>query len=463
MRGRTNTDLYSGISLNATTDEFEVSGGNVVAGDFVQYKYASAERKQLALDHIGTNVCYYKISNDLYLSSTGILYELSDGNLIVKDSAENESLYVAHIVGNKYALGCIESTTLIVEIDIVNKTITTLSKIISPVSTSSERGIIALAIVGSNHNRLVRWSYSTSSTSSSTGTKYHNTYYVYDISDLENVTLIAKHEDESSSGSTARFTLTRYLCSYGNKFVFANNSRVTSITFDETTDDFARDSYGYVDYATSPSYFGVNGTWAYTPNNLYNNRFIPVIISGTGSTIFLFVVDISDLSFSTNNLWQGELIVETRSYSTSSSKRGIGISEVDSNGNFYISSAPNGTEIDYGIGFSRACITPSGGITISGTKVSFYPHSSIIYTPITPINNGDEGLIILYPTSSGTAEGNGTYYYNANVINGDIIIGEQQDVVEPYDGSNPKMLMGVAATSGQVGDTIDVYVPLANT
>ena len=36
MRGRINSDLYSGVAINATTDDFEVATGNtIVAGDFV--------------------------------------------------------------------------------------------------------------------------------------------------------------------------------------------------------------------------------------------------------------------------------------------------------------------------------------------------------------------------------------------------------------------------------------------
>ena len=240
------------------------------------------------------------------------------------------------------------------------------------------------------------------------------------------------------------------------------------ITFDDNTDDFEYISPSGSTPAINQQFLGnqtyyASGNVFYITNNLAYDRYIITIGIGTGTAFGMNIIDVVGNTISSVNLWQSELVVGTNLYSSSSSIRGVGISEIDEDGEFYLSSCPHHNYVDYGIGICKVKITSGGSIEVVGEKASFYPHSSIIYTVINPVNDGDKSFVLLYPTNQGTTEGNGTYYYIANNVNGEMILGEQEDVVEPYDGSNPKMLMGVAASSGQVGDTIDVYMPMAIT
>lgn len=473
MRGRVNTDLYSGISLNANTDQFEVSGGNVVAGDFVQYKYAGAERKQLSANRLSASVKYYKVTNDLYITNEGVLYDVSSGNMIQVAAAEYTGKFIDHISDYKYLLGCVD-ITLAIEVDVINKTITTLSSVEHPGYNS----IIALGVVGANRNRAIRWSNSTSSYNSSKGTTvYTNWFSILDISDLNNISIIQNYHQSSASSSAGNDTMevavSIYLGTSENKFFFYSNAvgyngaRILwyeYIEFDETTDYFVLDSSGKPVYTRwsapsdeSSTYYGLH------PNNIYDNRYCVTIKNGTVANMRLYVHDLNSKTTKSMDLFQSDLVVRTDHYTTSNTSRGIYTSEIDENGDFYIASTPFNSNVGNGIGLCKCHIGLNGQIEVIGNLISFKPSDTAPYSIITPLNLGNKSIMVLMPTTSGTTEGSGTYYYNAEVVNGDIVIGEQTDKVEPYDGTNPKMLLGVAAQSGSSGDTIDVYVPLANT
>ena len=69
MRGRVNTDLYSGIAINAVTDEFVVKSSSITAGDFVEYK---CENKLKEFNH--ENSANYITDGTVYANN---VYELT--------------------------------------------------------------------------------------------------------------------------------------------------------------------------------------------------------------------------------------------------------------------------------------------------------------------------------------------------------------------------------------------------
>ena len=238
MRGRINSDLYSGIAINATTDQFEVSSGNIMAGDFVQYKYAAADRKTLTQERITNSVAngvvttfnFHKVDDNLFITNTGVLYELSGDTLRVLDSTTSTGKYIIDLGNHKYIIGCLQGVTLFIEVDTVNKTIVLLSEVVVPDLDSYNGALLGLGVVGINKNRLIRWAYSSYIRNSSTGNlSYYNIYYVYDISDLENVTLIASHGSRSIA-TDIHVAMANILAAVGNKLVLIRNDSSGSYT-----------------------------------------------------------------------------------------------------------------------------------------------------------------------------------------------------------------------------------------
>jgi hypothetical protein len=66
MRGRTNTNLYSGVALNADTDEYKIVGDDIVAGDFVTLSSTLEADMLINTDKSLINSRIFKINDDIY-------------------------------------------------------------------------------------------------------------------------------------------------------------------------------------------------------------------------------------------------------------------------------------------------------------------------------------------------------------------------------------------------------------
>jgi len=83
MRGRTNTDLYSGIAVNGTKIQCEIADGNtIMAGDFIERDYHPAN--DVNIDDFGITTTTNHIS----------LCELEDGKVLVLTNAQSSTSYL---------------------------------------------------------------------------------------------------------------------------------------------------------------------------------------------------------------------------------------------------------------------------------------------------------------------------------------------------------------------------------
>lgn len=165
MRGRVNTDLFSGIALNATVVTKEVeSGQSIVAGNFVQYKTVSYDieigsttiKKLLKYDE-GLFIANYNDYTLKLLKFDGVHSE-------VLDTYINEPIYDFNIDENGHILGITKYSTSATDkgairtIDIVDNAFVARTRIgldtysITNGSIYIVRGLVYTLMVGSGSN-----------------------------------------------------------------------------------------------------------------------------------------------------------------------------------------------------------------------------------------------------------------------------------------------------------------------
>lgn len=413
MRGRTNTDLYSGVSINATTDEFEVATGNtIVAGDFVEYHYDS-QVKPLNSTFVGQNYLVDASSN-LYIGLIGgfaTLFTYTDGVINIVDTYSSTTPFIVRLNSTHYVLrNTINNHLVLVEVS--NNEISYVAETSSSYPNTTPHRVndttIALII---------------------------NTYLYTIITNSEYTSISQGASLSMSSASNGYF------------FVGATETKIVVATY--TTSGQTRNYAAYIyvgnDTFTTLSY---DSYFSFTTYNNYAMKFYPDIViadryflatcnsrSGSGTYTYgqyIYLLDVVDkrLPISARNIFD---------YSDSSE---IKISNVDSNNRFVLASLSNSYKNAWLFRLDESLMSFEQS---EATELpSYYPNTIFNFA------NRKYAFMI-----------NDSGYINADTSANKVVIGTLTDTVQEWSGNgNP---MGVAKQNGNAGDTIEVYIPLANT
>lgn len=419
MRGRTNAS-NGGIFLNATTDDFEVATGNtIVAGDFVEYHYDTAE-KTISGSSFSEECFLVDATAKLYitrLSGYATLITYDNGTITIEDSYTTaQSTELVKYNDTTY----LSTSGDVFTVDVANKTL----------SLSSNINKTFQHKVG---NYLVSVERSGSSTVT-------YTVKTFSCADLSNITLVDTKSVTDQSGSQLvigksfgnGICFGVYLVSntssqhmaYGKlKFAYIDltNGSITSIenllVFDTSASSSISASMTFVGNAIGERYILTHFHYGYSGHYTYEDR--------------IYDTTSRDLK---NNLSTADNYIPVRSDYT------------DKNGYYYwlLYYATSGStfffdlyKTDKQTGLSELCDTVSATYNTS---------------PLWVFDNNDFALLRVSSPS--------IYYKIARAISDEIVEGALTDTVQEWSGGiNP---LGVAKQSGTAGDTIAVYIPQVN-
>lgn len=419
MRGRTNAS-NGGIFLNATTDDFEVAtGNNIVAGDFVEYHYDTAE-KTISGSSFSEECFLVDATAKLYitrLSGYATLITYDNGTITIEDSYTTaQSTELVKYNDTTY----LSTSGDVFTVDVANKTLTLSSNINKTFQHKVGNYLVSVERSGSS---TVTYTVKT-----------------FSCADLSNITLVDTKSvtDQSGSQLVIGKSFNDGVCFAINlvynsgsshmayvKLVFAyidlSNGLITSIQskalFDDSPSSSVSSFFYFVGNAIGDRYIYVHYYHGYSGHYTYKDE-----IYDTASRDLK-----NSLSFANNNYTVRSNYFERNGYY------------------YWLVYTAETNNVFSAVLYKTDIVT---GLSELCDSISVTVNTS----PLWVFANNDFALLRVSSPS--------IYYKIVKAINDQIVEGTLTDTVQEWSGGlNP---LGVAKQSGNAGDTIAVYIPQVN-